>query len=310
MAGGSTRAVTAAMIANGIIAVAKFVAAAVTGSSAMFSEGIHSVADTGNQALLLFGDARSRKPADRRHPFGYGPEMYFWSLIVAMILFGLGGGFSLYEGIVHLGHAEVPGDPVWNYSVLGVAFVVEAVALAVALDSLGGLRADRSVWERMRASKDPRVYVPVAEDAAALLGVVVAFLGVFLARALDAPVFDAASSIVIGLILAGVAVFLAYETRALIVGETISGDLEASVRRICDEEEAVSEVVRILGVHLSPDEVLLTLGLRFREGLDGEGVAAAVSRVERRAREVDPRVTRVFVEPEEASDVPGLSPPF
>lgn len=162
----------------------------------------------------------------------------------------------------------------------------------------------------MRASKDPRVYVPVAEDAAAMLGVAVAFLGVFLSRALEAPVFDAASSIVIGLILAGVAVFLAYETRALMVGETIAADLEASVRRICEEEEAVSEVMRVLGVHLSPDEILLTLGLRFRPDLDADDVAAAVSRIEERALEADPRVTRVFVEPEEASDVPGLSPPF
>lgn len=310
MARGSTRAVVAAMIANGIIAVAKFVAAAVTGSSAMLAEGIHSVADTGNQVLLLFGNRRSQLPADRRHPFGHGPEMYFWSLIVAMILFGLGGGFSLYEGISHLGHAEVSRDPLWSYSVLGVAFVVELIALRVALGSLGGKGSGRSLWERIRDSKDPRVFVPVAEDAAALLGVVVAAAGIFLSRRFDAPVYDAASSIVIGLILAGVAVFLAYETRSLLVGETVGRDLEASIRRICVGDEAVEGIVRMLGVHLGPDEILLTLGLRFRPGLGSREVMRAVGRIERRIREADARVSRVFVEPESAGDEGGLATPY
>ena len=310
MAKGSTRAVVAAMVANAVIAAAKFLAAAVTGSSAMFSEGIHSVADTGNQALLLFGNRRSQRPADRRHPFGYGPEMYFWSLIVAMILFGLGGGFSLYEGISHLGHGEVPGDPLWNYSVLGVAFVVEAIALWVAVRSLGGADARESFWRRFRASKDPRVYVPIAEDAAALLGVVVAFAGVFLSRRLGAPVYDAASSIVIGGILASVAVFLAWETRALLVGETIAPGLQDAIRRVCAEEDAVVGLVRLMGVHLGPDEVLVTLGLRFRPGLTSKEVADSVDRIERRIREADDRVSRMFVEPEPAEDGGGLTPPL
>lgn len=310
MARGSTRAVVAAMIANGIIAVAKFIAAAVTGSSAMFSEGIHSVADTGNQALLLFGNRRSRKPPDERHPFGYGPEMYFWSLIVAMILFGLGGGFSLYEGIAHLGHPAVPAEPAWNYSVLGVALVVEAIALKVALGSLHGKGSGRSVWQRLRTSKDPRVFVPVAEDTAAILGVIVAFLGVFLSRRLEMPVLDAVSSIVIGLILAGVAVFLAFETRTLLVGETVSGELEEAVRRVCEEDEAVSGVARLMGVHLGPDEILLTLGLHFEEGYDVGDLASITDRLEARIRERDDRVTRVFVEPEGEDDPGGLGPPF
>ncbi len=300
MAKGSTGAVMAAMVANGIIAVAKFTAAAVTGSSAMFSEGIHSVADTGNQALLLFGDRRSRKPADRRHPFGYGPEMYFWGLIVAMILFGLGGGFSLYEGISHLDHPSTPGNPVWNYAVLGVAFVVEAIALKVALDHLMDGPGPDGVWRRLVASKDPRVYVPVAEDAAALLGVVVAFVGIFLARLLDAPVLDAVSSIVIGFILAGVAVFLAWETRALLVGESMGGDLERRIRAACEEDEAVDAVVRVRGMHLGPDEILLALELRFAAAGGESSPAAVVDRIERRIREVDPRLTRVLVEPEGA----------
>ncbi len=310
MAGGGTKAVVAAMIANAIIAVAKFVAAAVTGSSAMMSEGIHSVADTGNQALLLFGNRRAKKPADSRHPFGYAQELYFWSLIVAMILFGLGGGFSIYEGIKHLGHPEVPRDPAWIYSVLGIAFVVEGMALRVALGELKGKGSGLSLWSRLRASKDPRVFVPVAEDLAALVGITVAFGGVFLARALDAPVFDGAASIVIGVILAFVAVFLGYETRALLVGETISEELGAAIKRISLEEEAVEDLVRLIGVHLGPDEILLNLGLLFDPELGAETVAQAVERIERKIRAEDPRVTRVFIEPEIAKDPGGLSTPF
>jgi len=310
MAGGGTKAVVAAMIANAIIAVAKFTAAAITGSSAMLSEGIHSVADTGNQALLLLGNRRSHRPPDRQHPFGYGQELYFWSLIVAMILFGLGGGFSIYEGIAHLSHPEVPGDPIWIYSVLGVAFVVEATALKVALGELGGKGSGQSLWSRVRACSDPRVFVPVAEDFAALVGVVVAFLGVFFARALDLPVLDGAASIVIGIILALVAVFLGYETRALLVGETISDGLRRGIRSIVDEDDAVHEVVRMAGVHLGPEEILLNLGVHFQPANEAEAVAKAVERIEKKIRELDPRVTRVFIEPETAGDRGGLQVPY
>jgi cation diffusion facilitator family transporter len=310
MTAGSTRAVIAAMIANAVIAVTKFGASAITGSTAMLSEGIHSVADTGNQALLLLGNYRSHKPADARHPFGYAREIYFWSLIVAMILFGLGGGISVYEGISHLGHPEMPQNPGWNYAVLGIAFAVEALALRVALRQLQGKGTGRSLWQRVRDSKDPRVFVPVAEDTAALVGVSVAFLGVVLSRALDLPVLDSVASIVIGLILAAVAVFLAVETRALLVGEAITDELGLKIRRICVEDEAVERVVRSLGVHLGPDEIFLTLGLKFRPAYGVQEAARAVERIEKKIRSEDPRVTRVFVEPETVQDPGGLGTPF
>ncbi|MCL7972009.1 MAG: cation diffusion facilitator family transporter [marine benthic group bacterium] len=310
MAGGSVRAVVAAMIANGIIAVAKFIAAGVTGSSAMLSEGIHSVADTGNQALLLFGNRRSRKPADRTHPFGYSRELYFWSLIVAMILFGIGGGFSIYEGLKHLGHPELPTNVGWSYSILAIAFVVEAIALRVALRELGGKGSGKSLWRRVRESKDPRVFVPVAEDISALAGVVVAFIGIFLARTLNLPVLDAAASIVIGGILCAVAVFLASETRALIVGESITDTLQRQVELICVEEEAVESIVRILGIYLGPDAIFLNLGLKFRPEIDVEAAAQAIERIESRIRQADPRFNRVFVEPEAKGDLGGLAVPF
>jgi cation diffusion facilitator family transporter len=298
MAKGSTRAVVAALIANLIIAVAKFVAAGVTGSSAMLSEGIHSVADSGNQGLLLFGNRRSQRPPDEHHPFGYGPELYYWSLIVAMILFGLGGGFSIYEGLAHLGHSEVPRDPIWSYSVLGIAFVVEALALAVAVRQLDAAGGEGSFLARVRASADPRVFVPIAEDAAALLGVVVAFLGIFLSRALDMPVLDGLSSIVIGLILAGVAIFLAAETRALLVGESVGPRLKATVRRVCEEDPAVQRLTRIRAIHLGPDDVLLALDILFTT--DARPVAEAVDLLEARLRAAEPRLARILVEPDAA----------
>lgn len=308
MAQGSTRAVVAALIANAVIAVAKFVAAGVTGSSAMLSEGIHSVADSGNQALLLFGNRRSHRPPDAFHPFGYGPEMYFWSLIVAMILFGLGGGFSIYEGIAHLGHPEVPQDPIWNYAVLGIAFVVEAYALRVALQSLKSAGGEGDLFSRLRASADPRIFVPIAEDTAALLGVLVAFLGVFFARALDLPLLDGLSSIVIGLILVCVAIFLAWETRALLVGETVGPTLLEAVRRVCNEQDEVSALVRTRGIHLGPDEVLLALDVRFRPDLDGAEVARAVDRLEAALRVAEPKLARILVEPDAVPDSPPQGP--
>jgi cation diffusion facilitator family transporter len=298
------------MIANAVIAVAKFFAAAVTGSSAMLSEGIHSVADTGNQALLLLGNWRSHRPPDRRHPFGYAQELYFWSLIVAMILFGLGGGFSMYEGIAHLNHPELPQSAGWNYAILAMAFVVEAAALRVALRELGGRGSGRTLWRRLRDCKDPRVFIPVAEDISALVGVVVAFLGVYLARALNAPALDAIASIIIGLLLGAVAVFLASETRDLLVGEAISERLRQEIERICLEDQRVRRVVRVLGVHLGPDDILLTLGLEFEPGQEVGTAATVVERIERRIRRADSRVTRVFVEPEGRDDPGGLATPF
>jgi cation diffusion facilitator family transporter len=227
-----------------------------------------------------------------------------------MILFGLGGGFSMYEGIAHLRHPEPPQSPGWNYAVLAIAFLVEGAALRVALKQLGGKGSGQSLWQRVRDCKDPRVFVPVAEDISALAGVVVAFLGIYLAGALNVPALDAAASIVIGFILAAVAVFLGSETRALLVGEAISDRLNTRVQEICLQDEAVERVVRIMGVHLGPDDILLTLGLKFRPGHQVQEVAQAVERIEKKIRDVDPRVTRVFVEPEIASDPGGLETPF
>ena len=309
MASKKPTVVLAAMVANFIIMVAKFFAAAFTGSAAMLAEGIHSFADTGNQALLLLGNRRSKRPPDPDHPFGYGQEMYFWSLIVAIVLFGIGGGFSSWEGVHELGtHGEL-GDPTWSYAVLTIAFVVEAIALGIAIREFRRRWGGHPFWESLRKSKDPMLFVPLGEDAAALAGIVVAFAGIFLAHRLEMPVLDAAASIVIGGILCAVALFLVYETRGLLVGERMDRDLLEKVRRAAEADPAVKDVLRMMTMHLGPDEILLNLGVHFvSDGPAGE-IPEVLDRIEKRIRERDPRITRIFIEPEPPEER-GILPPL
>ncbi len=292
------RIIFTAILANLLIAAAKFTAAAFTGSSAMLSEGIHSVADAGNEALLLIGDRFSRRPADDAHPFGHGRELYFWSLIVAIVLFGLGCGLSIYEGIAHLQHPAEHGRHLWNYAVLAVSFVAEGVSWAVAFREFSHRRpAGRSLWQSFRDSKDPRVFVPLAEDTAALLGLTVALLGVALSQWLGRPEIDAAASIVIGLVLGVVALVLAGETRSLLVGEPAGEHIVQCIRQAAAADAAVAGVERVMTIHSSPDEIFLALTVHFRDGQSLAGLAHAVDALKRRITAADPRITRIFVEP-------------
>jgi cation diffusion facilitator family transporter len=286
-----------AVAANLIIAVAKFVAALFTGSSAMLSEGIHSVADTGNQLLLLLGVRRARVPPDDLHPFGHGKELYFWSLIVAIVLFGVGGGMSLYEGIVHLQHPTPITNPLWNYAVLAIGVVVEGAAWLIALREILKVQAEgQSLWQAVRNSKDPAVFTVLGEDSAALVGLVVAFLGVFLAHRLDMPALDGVASIVIGIILIIVASFLAYESRDLIIGESADPALVEGVRNVLQTEEAVQTVERLLTMHLAPRNVLVATEVRFEPQLSVPEVEAAMDRVEQKIHEEYPVVGQIFIE--------------
>lgn len=283
--------------ANFIIAVAKFVAALFTGSSAMLSEGIHSVADTGNQLLLLLGIRRGRVPPDELHPFGHGKELYFWSLIVAIILFGVGGGMSLYEGIVHLQHPVPIENPVWNYVVLGIGVVVEGAAWLIALREILKVQGEgQSLWQAIRRSKDPAVFTVLGEDSAALAGLAVAFLGVFLAHRLDTPALDGVASIVIGTILIIVASFLAYESRNLIIGESANPALVAGIREVLESEAAVASVERLLTMHLGPRNVLVATEVRFDPQLPIPDVEAAMDRVEQSIHARYPVVGQIFIE--------------
>lgn len=288
-----------AMAANVVIAIAKFVAAFFTGSSSMLSEGIHSLVDTGNSMLLLLGVARSRKPPDELHPFGYGPELYFWSLVVALLLFSIGGGLSLFEGVQHIRHPEEIQDAVWSFAVLGVAFLAEGTSWVIAVRSLLEKRKPGdSLLTTFRKSKDPSVFVVVAEDSAALLGLVAAFAGVALAITLDMPVLDGVASIVIAIILIAVASLLVYESRALVMGETADSDLVRSVREIARREPGVAGVNRLLTMQLSPRHVLLNMDLQFQPDISGGALFSAIESTERRIREAHPEVRSIFVEVE------------
>lgn len=288
--------------ANLIIAVTKFSAGFLTGSSAMLSEGIHSSVDTGNQLLLLLGLRQSAKPADDQHPFGHGPDLYFWSLIVAMLLFGLGGGMSIYEGITHLEHPSELSDPTWNYVVLAISFVVEAVAFGIAFrELLRQRRPQEGFWQAVRSSKDPTVYTVLAEDTAALSGIVIAAVGVFLAHRYQNPVFDGAASIVIGLVLAAVAIFLAYESRSLLVGESAHPEVVRGIHRLAGEDRGVRQVRRPWTMHLGPRELLLTMEIDFAPDLSAAEVTAAVDRLESQIRQNYPEVRHIFIEAESLS---------
>jgi len=286
-----------AIVANVVIAVAKFVAGAVSGSSAMLSEAIHSVVDTGNELLLLLGIHRSKKPADELHPFGYGKELYFWSLIVAILLFGLGGGMSIYEGISHLRHPVVIRNPTWNYVVLAIVLVAEGTSWTIAMKKfLERKKQGQGLWRALRASKNPAIFVVLAEDSAALAGIAVAFLGVLLGHRLQNPYLDGLASMVIGSLLTTVAGFLVYESRDLLVGESADEEVVQSIYKVAEADPAVVGVSRPLTMHFGPEQVLLNLDIEFRPNLSASEVTAAVDRLEKRIRAKRPNVKRIFIE--------------
>ncbi len=309
MAAESKKAVVAAIIGNLAIAVIKFIAGAMTGSSAMISEGIHSVVDTGNGGLLFYGLNRGARPADEHHPFGHGMEVYFWSLIVAVSIFGIGGGMSIYEGITHIQHPVELQDPTINYIVLGLAVVFESLSFSVAWRAFRGSRRGRTTIAAIHHGKDPSLFTVLFEDTAALLGLSVAFVGVFLSHQLDAPVLDGLASIVIGCILVLAALWLAYESRSLLVGEAADPQMVADIRRIVLDDPAVTGLGVVLTMHLGPDDVLLNIEVKFTPGLPAEEMHAVVHRIEERIAEPYPEVSRIFIEVEALAVAREVSDP-
>lgn len=262
----------------------------------MLSEGIHSVVDTGNEFVLLLGIRRSQRPADENHPFGHGQELYFWTLIVAILIFAVGGGMSLYEGITHLIKPSPIEDPTWSYIVLGVAFFFESLSWRIALEEFLPSKGTQSFWQAIRTSKDPTIFTVLFEDTAALLGLLIAFLGIFLAHVFNNPLFDGMASIVIGLILAVVAVLLARESRGLLIGEGIDRQTVDQIRSLAQSDPAVADVLRILSLHFGPYEVLLNLEVQFHKQLSILEVTAAVERLETTIRAQYPIINNIFIE--------------
>ena len=296
MAEHSPKAVYAAIAANLAIAATKFVAAALTSSSAMLAEAIHSLVDTGNGALILLGLRRSRRPPDAEHPFGYGKELYFWTLIVAIMIFAVGGGISIYEGILHVLHPHPVRDTLWAYGVIGAAALFEGYSFSVAMREFHRERKGRSLVSAIQASKDPTTFTVLFEDSAALVGLVLAFLGVYLGERFADPRFDGIASILIGLTLAMVAVALARESRGLLVGESVDPGIRRSLCSIAESDPEVKRVARLLTMHLGPSEVLLTLEIEFRPHETAIGAAETVERLSRRIRARHPEIRHIFIE--------------
>jgi cation diffusion facilitator family transporter len=296
--GSVSMVVWAAALANVGIALAKFIAAAISGSSALLSEAIHSTADTGNQLLLALGVRLSQKPADRKHPFGYSEEIYFWGLIVAVVLFGLGGGMSFYEGITHIRHPKPLEDPFWSYVVLALALVFESVSFSIAARRI--YRDAKAQGEPFmvaaHGSKNPEHFVVLFEDTAALLGIVVAFVGVYGSHVLNMPVIDGVASMLIGAILAATAVLLAFECRSLLLGESADPRKVEALSAIALADPAVRRVGEPLTMHLGPEDILLALDVDFKPELDAHEITGAVTRIEAQIRARHPDVRRIFIE--------------
>ncbi len=296
MSGSAKKTIYAAMAANFAIAITKFFAASVTGSSAMLSEGIHSVVDTGNELLLLLGIKLSKRPPDDSHPFGYGQELYFWTLIVSLFIFAIGGGMSIYEGINHVRYPEPLTDPFWSYAVLGFAVVFEGYSWNVALQEFLATKQEDSFWDAIRASKDPTIFTILFEDTAALIGLFVAFIGVFSGHFLGNVYLDGVASIVIGIILCGVALLLAIESKGLLIGEGASAETVANIRKITNNDPAVDEVLKVLTLHFGPQEILLNLEIKFVKDLATEELAIAVERLEKSINNQHSEVKNIFIE--------------
>ncbi len=293
---GSKKVIYAALFGNLLIAVTKFGASAMTGSSAMLSEAVHSMVDTGNQGLLLFGLWRSKRPADATHPFGYGMELYFWAFVVAILVFAVGAGVSVYEGISKLRAPEPTTSPYVNYIVLAIAMAFEAAAWTVAFREFQKTRGGRSILGAVRHSKDPIVFTVLFEDTAAMLGLIVAFVGIGLGQYYDNPLFDAGASILIGLILAATAVLLAVECKGLLIGEGASREVIAGIEDIIASRPGILRVNELLTMHLGPDDVLLNLSLDFADDLTSAEVEGAISALEGDIKQGFPEIRRVFIE--------------
>jgi len=294
----STKVIIAALLGNSAISITKFTAAFLTGSSAMLSEGIHSLVDTGNQILLLYGLKQAKKPASEDFPFGHGKEIYFWSFVVAILVFAVGAGVSIYEGVLHVLHPTEIRNPLINYIVLGVSLVFEGAAWFFAYREFKKVKGSFGFVRAVQRGKDPSMFVVLFEDTAAMLGLLVALLGVWLAQVTANPVFDGLASIVIGLILAGTAIWLAYETKSLLIGERANKEVVNSIRRIVESFDEVEKVNELLTMHMGPEYILVNISIRFKRGQMTRQLETVIAELDNSIKEQHDIVKRVFIEAE------------
>ena len=293
----SKTAIIAALVGNLLIAVTKGIAAALSGSSAMLSESVHSLVDTGNEVLLLYGLKRAAKPPDKIHPYGYGRELYFWSFVVALLIFAVGAGVSAYEGFVHIRHPEMIQDVWINFVVLALAGIFEGVSWWFGWKAFSRVRRSRPIWDTFVASKDPTTFMVLFEDSAALLGILIAAVATFFSWRLKLPWIDGAGSILIGLVLAIVAALLARESKELLIGERASPELSAAVRQTASEDPCVRKVVDITTSQMGPDQVIATIAVEIDEDLRVPDVERLIARIEESIRSRFPQLFRIFIRP-------------
>ena len=298
MASGSKKVIYAALIGNTLISITKFAAAVITGSSAMLSEGIHSLVDTGNQILLLHGLKQAAKPADEDFPFGHGKEIYFWSFIVAILIFALGGGISIYEGIKHMQAPEPISNPMINYVVLGLAMVFEGAAWIFAFREFNRVKGKWGYIEAIQRAKDPSIFVVLFEDTAAMLGLAVAFAGVALSQMTGILIFDSIASIIIGLILIGTAIWLAYETKSLLIGESANRSTIKGIRKILRSTNNIEHVNEILTMHMGPDFILANISVDFNDTKTANEVEKTIATISDLIKQQYPQIKRIFIEAE------------
>ena len=299
-ANASTKVIIAALLGNAAISITKFFAAFMTGSSAMLSEGIHSLVDTGNQILLLHGLKQAKKPADTDFPFGHGKEIYFWSFVVAILIFAVGAGVSIYEGIRHVIHPGEIENPMINYIVLGLAMLFEGAAWYFAFKEFGKAKGKRGYIEAVQQGKDPSMFVVLFEDSAALLGLLIAMLGIWLSQATGIAEFDGIASIMIGLILGGTAVWLAIETKGLLIGEGANKEIISSVRQLAESFDEVEKVNELLTMHMGPDFILVNISIRFKRGQLTREIETIIQEIDAAIKAEHSLVKRIFVEAEPA----------
>jgi cation diffusion facilitator family transporter len=298
MASGSSRTIFIALGANVGIAVAKFAAAALTGSSAMLTEGVHSLVDSTNQILLLYGRRRAARPADAEHPFGYGRELYFWSFVVAILVFSLGAGVSVYEGVLHILEPEAATSPLIAFAVLAVAAALEGWSTVAALADFNASRRG-TIWHEIRATKDAPTLVLLLENSGALIGLVLAAAGLALSLVTGNPFWDGLASVLIGLVLGVLAVLLLYEAKGLLIGEAADPRVVAAIGRCAAGHHGIVAVHEVLTLHSSPDMVTVIISADFVDTITARAVEEIVAEIERQVAESFPVVARVYVRPQD-----------
>lgn len=303
MASGSKKVIYAALIGNTLISITKFSAAAITGSSAMLSEGIHSLVDTGNQVLLLHGLKQAKKPADANFPFGHGKEVYFWSFIVAILIFALGGGISIYEGIQHLQHPKEISQPMINYIVLGLAIVFEGAAWLFAFREFKQAKGKWGYIEAVQRAKDPSIFVVLFEDSAAILGLLVAIVGIALSDISGILYFDGIASILIGFILVGTAIWLAYETKGLLIGESANVAVVQGIKTILQKHELIEYINEVLTMHMGPDFILANISVDFKDQSSAGEVESVIAALSKDIKAQFPQIKRIFIEAEARQNI-------